>query len=114
MNFYALGSDFNLENGSDLDQGVSGIPPLRDPSLGGVPALVEFLKSLTDDRVRYQSGPFDHPELILPNGFIRADGDELIENNLVVPAVGRFGIWAKFWGTLEGKEFLPASELVED
>lgn len=114
MNFYARGSDFNLQNGSDLDQGVSGIPPLRDPALGGVPALIEFLKSLTDDRVRYQSEQFDHPELFVPNGFIREEGDELIEETLVVPAVGRFGVYAPFWGTLDGTEFRPVEELVHE
>ncbi len=114
INFYARGSDFNLQNGADLDQGVSGIPPLRDPTLGGVPALVEFLKSMTDDRVRYQSDVFDHPELFLPNGFIRADGDELVEKTLKLPAVGRYGVWAKFWGTMEGTEYRPANELIAD
>lgn len=112
VKFYARGSDFNLENGSNLDQGVSGIPPLRDPARGGVPALVEFLKSLTDDRVRYQSEQFDHPELFLPNGFVRASGDELIENTLRVPAVGRYGVWARFWGTIDGKQFVPADHVL--
>jgi cytochrome c peroxidase len=31
-------------------------------------ALVAFLKALTDDRVRNESAPFDHPELFVPNG----------------------------------------------
>lgn len=113
VNFYARGSDFNLENAENLDQGVSGIPQLADPSLGGIPALIEFMKSLTDDRVRFQSEQFDHPEIILPNGVIRAEGDDLVERELVVPAVGRFGVWAKFWGTMEGREFLPADQLIE-
>jgi hypothetical protein len=30
--------------------------------------LVSFLMTLTDERVRYQRAPFDHPSLILPNG----------------------------------------------
>ncbi len=114
MKFYARGSDFNLENGSDLDQGVSGIPPLRDPALGGVPVLVEFLKSLTDDRVRYQSEQFDHPELFLPNGFIRAEGDELVESQLRLAPVGRFGVYSQFWGTQDGKEFRSVAELVDE
>ena len=29
---------------------------------------VNFLKSLTDDRVRYEKAPFDHPELVVPPG----------------------------------------------
>jgi cytochrome c peroxidase len=30
--------------------------------------LVAFMLALTDDRVRYQRAPFDHPELVIPNG----------------------------------------------
>jgi cytochrome c peroxidase len=30
--------------------------------------LVEFMKSLTDERVRNESAPFDHPELRIPSG----------------------------------------------
>jgi len=30
--------------------------------------LVAFLKSLTDERVRFQSAPFDHPSLCIPDG----------------------------------------------
>jgi hypothetical protein len=31
-------------------------------------ALVAFLKSLTDERVRWEQAPFDHPALQIPNG----------------------------------------------
>ena len=31
-------------------------------------ALVAFLKTLTDERVRYQRAPFDHPQLLVPDG----------------------------------------------
>lgn len=30
--------------------------------------LVAFLKSLTDERVRIAAGPFDHPQIFVPNG----------------------------------------------
>ena len=40
--------------------------------------LVAFMLSLTDERVRYQRAPFDHPSLSLPGG-----GQ--------LRAVGRFG-----------------------
>jgi len=61
-------------------------------------ALVAFLKSLTDERVRYQRAPFDHPQLFVPNGHpvdqnsVANDGtgkatDALLE----IPAVGRNG-----------------------
>ena len=31
--------------------------------------IVEFLKALTDDRVRYERAPFDHPSLCVPVGY---------------------------------------------
>src|SRR5262249_43769815 len=37
-------------------------------------ALVDFLTSLTDDRVRFLRAPFDHPELRVANGHL---GDEV-------------------------------------
>lgn len=30
--------------------------------------LFEFLKTLTDERVRYEKAPFDHPEIMIPHG----------------------------------------------
>ena len=54
-------------------------------------ALLAFLMSLTDERVRFQQAPFDHPQLFIPNGpgapRTIMPGDPLME----VPAVGRFG-----------------------
>jgi len=54
-------------------------------------ALLAFLLSLTDERVRYQTAPFDHPQLFVPNGpgapRTIMPGDQLVE----VPPVGRFG-----------------------
>lgn len=54
-------------------------------------ALLAFLLSLTDERVRYQTAPFDHPQLFVPNGpgapRTIMPGDPLVE----VPPVGRFG-----------------------
>jgi hypothetical protein len=54
-------------------------------------ALMAFLLSLTDERVRFQRAPFDHPQLFVPNGVgaprMIMPGDQLME----IPAVGRFG-----------------------
>ncbi|TKB89824.1 MAG: cytochrome C peroxidase [Nitrospira sp.] len=54
-------------------------------------ALLAFLVSLTDERVRFQQAPFDHPQLFIPNGpgapRMIMPGDPLFE----IPAVGRFG-----------------------
>ncbi len=64
--------------------------------------LLNFLKSLTDERVRYEKAPFDHPELFVSHGHT---GDNLAVNDashinnstlasdeiLVIPAVGAEG-----------------------
>jgi len=54
-------------------------------------AMLAFLLSLTDERVRFQQAPFDHPQLFIPNGpgLPRAimPGEQLME----IQAVGRFG-----------------------
>ncbi|MEQ1637008.1 MAG: cytochrome c peroxidase [Methylococcales bacterium] len=62
--------------------------------------LVAFLKTLTDDRVRYEQAPFDHPEILIPHGH---EGDqasvtpyamypELAKDDfLIIPAVGAAG-----------------------
>ena len=67
--------------------------------------LVAFLKALTDERVRNQKAPFDHPELFVPNGHpgdqnsVRNDPNVQTQDGttqatdalLEIPAVGRNG-----------------------
>lgn len=60
-------------------------------------ALVAFMKSLSDDRVRFERAPFDHPELCVPTGY--ADAPEAdpayprsaVDREAGIPAVGRNG-----------------------
>jgi cytochrome c peroxidase len=112
LEVYARGADFRRENVANLDQGVSGIPALQDRSRGGVPVLEAFLKSLTDERVRNQSGPFDHPELLLPDGIRCINGSTVVENITVFPAVGKFGATGGYWGTRDGKPLRPFHEIL--
>ena len=53
-------------------------------------ALVAFMKALTDERVRMQRAPFDHPQLFLPN----LPADPLCPSCRPgeLPAVGRLGV----------------------
>lgn len=63
--------------------------------------LIEFLKTLTDERVRYERAPFDHPEVIVPNGHLGNNqsvtaGNPLnpglaVDDALTIPAVGSSG-----------------------
>ncbi|MDD5034894.1 MAG: cytochrome c peroxidase [Methylococcaceae bacterium] len=71
--------------------------------------IIAFLKSLTDERVREEAAPFDHPQLKVPNGHIgnhlsvkddNRDGmadDEFLE----IPAVGGKGRTAQGLGPIE-------------
>jgi len=85
VDFYNRGGDFGV------------LPPLN-LSPEEKQQLVAFLKGLTDDRVRYEKAPFDHPQLFIPNGhlgnsmFVANDStgkaaDDLLE----IPAVGKNG-----------------------
>lgn len=58
--------------------------------------LIAFLKSLTDERVRWEKAPFDHPELTIPNGASPGVGASIrpnvtADNMEVIPAVGKAG-----------------------
>lgn len=88
--FYARGADFEKENEDNLDPDVGGIRHVLGDA-ERVAALVEFMKSLTDDRVRYQQAPFDHPELPIPNGHSGISGGVATDNIIILPAVGRKG-----------------------
>ena len=61
VEFYNWGGDFNNK---DKD---SQIRPLR-LSEAQKNALVAFMLALTDERVRYERAPFDHPALDIPDG----------------------------------------------
>ncbi len=60
--------------------------------------LVAFLKSLTDQRVKFRRAPFDGPELFIPNGHpgsqnsVTPDANGIATDQLLrIPAVGRNG-----------------------
>ncbi|MGV2339753.1 MAG UNVERIFIED_CONTAM: hypothetical protein LVR18_39100 [Planctomycetaceae bacterium] len=90
VQFYARGSDFAIQNQDNLDAGVAGVPLLQGSTVA-VGDVVEFLKHLTDPRVRIQSAPFDHPELILPHGFTSTPNGEPLDDFFVLPATGKTG-----------------------
>lgn len=50
--------------------------------------LVAFLKTLTDDRVRYEKAPFDHPEIRVPHGHV-GDVAEVEGGNPLSPALAK-------------------------
>jgi cytochrome c peroxidase len=65
--FYVRGGNFPAANSSDLDVNIDQIGSLQNAPAKQA-SLVAFLKSMTDERVRKEAAPFDHPELFIPNG----------------------------------------------
>jgi cytochrome c peroxidase len=96
VDFYSRGGDFPS---SDID------PNLERASFGtqDKAAVVAFLRSLTDERVRNQSAPFDHPSLTIPNGGMVSNG-VLTEQSITIPATGAGGgaPMARFCESLAG------------
>jgi hypothetical protein len=98
VQFYSRGGDFAPLVGVDGTQ----IAPLSvtEMSAEEQAGVVAFLKALTDERVRNQSAPFDHPQLFVPHGQLN---DPLIalqdpkrpmqalDRMREIPAVGRAG-----------------------
>ena len=92
VDFYDRGGDFGRDNASDL------APDIRPLNLSETEKvnLVRFLLSLTDERVRKERAPFDHPSLCLPNGHLTsqqtlASAMNAPDESLCLPAVGRNG-----------------------
>lgn len=57
--------------------------------------LLAFLRSLTDERVRFERAPFDHPAIDVPNGHgqggVEGEAFRAQDEWLRIPAVGRNG-----------------------
>ena len=64
VDFYNRGGDFGRDNIANL---APDIQPIGF-SEAEKTALVSFLLALTDERVRMEKAPFDHPSLCIPNG----------------------------------------------
>ena len=64
VEFYDRQGDFSEENLAELDRQIAFIEIDEDDE----EPLVEFLLTLTDERVRLEQAPFDHPQLFVPNG----------------------------------------------
>lgn len=105
IEFYNRGGDRRGPDGND----TTGFPPNGsnlDPDIQPLgltsaeqAALAAFLRSLTDERVRLEKAPFDHPQLYVPNGHpTDAGGNVIAESSgrartifLEIPAVGAPG-----------------------
>ena len=93
VKFYSRGGDFP-EN-PHLDGDIHPIVELESKP-EKIAQLAAFLRSLTDDRVRHRSAPFDHPELPVPNGHNPGPSGVALDNIVVVPATGAEGTASVF------------------
>jgi hypothetical protein len=69
VDFYVRGGDFHEENIATLDPDINLMTGLVGNEFAKR-QIVEFLKALTDERVRQEQAPFDHPELFVPDGAV--------------------------------------------
>ena len=93
--------DFYNRGGNHFNNNLADVDPEIKP-LGLTPEektqLVAFMKATTDDRVRYKRAPFDHPQLLIPNGHVGSttqvtpDGTKALDQVLEIPAVGSSGL----------------------
>ncbi len=94
MDFYDRQGDFADVNVKDLDVSLTRVDLEEEDKV----PLIKFMLALTDERVRNEQGPFDHPQLMVPNGHPGNQlkvtcGDALVpcEDTLELPAVGNAG-----------------------
>ncbi len=68
IDFYSRAGDFPATNAEHRDPDIIDLNVELDSRLteSDKNALVDFMISLTDERVRYERAPFDHPEIIVP------------------------------------------------
>jgi cytochrome c peroxidase len=106
VEFYNRGGDRRGEDGNDTT-GFAGAPSNLDPDIlvlglsdDEQADLVAFLKRpLTDDRVRWERAPFDHPEIPVAHGALGDEhrvfdttADHRADDEVrVIPAVGAAG-----------------------
>jgi len=84
--------------GGDYPEAPNLSPDVRRLNLNSEEraALVAFMKALSDDRVRFERAPFDHPELCVPAGHdLQPAGERYplsaADRWAAIPAVGRNG-----------------------
>ena len=97
VQFYSRNGDFPA--GGNLGPGIGNIRLSQAEQT----QIVAFLKALSDDRVRFQKAPFDHPSLCVPNGPAQVtagqlaidpqqDGVVALDTWALVPEVGQSGL----------------------
>ena len=94
LDFYRRQGDFGDLNVADISPSLA----LVAFTATDADSIVQFLLSLTDERVRQEQAPFDHPQLFVPNGspgnslrLTCPHGAARCESQEEIPAVGAGG-----------------------
>ncbi|HEY1911973.1 MAG TPA: hypothetical protein VGG73_13690, partial [Vicinamibacterales bacterium] len=92
VRFYNRGGDFADVNRENLDVDITPLGLSEQDILD----VAEFIRALTDPRVRQESRPFDHPSLSIGNGgtpgiFSTLLGVPVLDDRVCIPAVGSGG-----------------------
>lgn len=94
VELYNRGGNFAGANIADLDADIQPLGLTVEEKA----ALVAFMKSLTDERVRLHAAPFDHPQLKLTHGHVGSTSSvgadaygRALDESLTLPPVGRGG-----------------------
>jgi cytochrome c peroxidase len=66
VDFYNRGGDFTVRNQPISDPAIHPLGLTEDQKKD----LVAFILTLSDDRVRFQRAPFDHPSICVPHGHV--------------------------------------------
>ena len=96
VDFYVRGGNFREANIDNLDPVIDDINGMKNAP-ERKEELVDFLLALTDERVRWEQAPFDHPQLFVPHGHNNViPGNPkrtriLADNMIEIPAVGAAG-----------------------
>ena len=95
LEFYSRNGD--VPAGGNLGPGIGNIRLNAQDRTD----IVAFLQALTDDRVRFEQAPFDHPSLCIPVGYVenppgvltpdRSAAGSAADSWALVPAVGASG-----------------------
>jgi cytochrome c peroxidase len=96
VDFYVRGGDFREANIDNLDPAINDIVGMKN-NRAIKEDLVDFLLALTDERVRWEQAPFDHPQLFVPHGHTNVipgnpKRTRILEDVMMeIPAVGAAG-----------------------
>ena len=101
VDFYSRQGDFG---GANLGPGIGAIRLNANERA----QVVAFLKALTDDRVKFERAPFDHPSLCIPVGHAESDtGVPVSDDSSAVTALSALDRWALIPASGKGGNAVP-------